>query len=318
VNGIMQAGVKYHSFWDKLEQGFHLEVTTVSKEKGTMIMDVSIRYDLNDESGMAVATIHLLSGHKVGEVSLARAQQTAELIYWYEKSGRSLNIYFQKTIGTTMTFSITLHYNSVVGLAQPPVAIEVYDYYNPDVRSSQSFKLKPTVPGGSMSLPYIQGSYQCFTGKCPYCYPTYGFIRADHDSSPCKNMDTVFGRRRRITLTWLIDNNCAHAFAYKFRVTQINTDCNSGLTKVVGYIEKTFRASNQTLAVGDKIKLWKVAVCSCPSFQRGQSYLYVGDNNPLVDLNVLVLKWIENRKGERKFFESYSQGSKKQRCSPYD
>ena len=55
---------------------------------------------------------------------------------------------------------------------------------------------------------------------------------------------------------------------------------------------RVYKPGGREINVGDKFRIWKRAECGCPSFKKGQQYLYL-DNDCLkflVDYNSVVLK----------------------------
>lgn len=88
---------------------------------------------------------------------------------------------------------------------------------------------------------------------------------------------------------------------YLFNVIKTRASCRNGWTKILGKVDTVFKPGSRDVKEGDKIRVWKRADCSCPSFRRNQKYLFLGNDGPrlLVDYNSIVLKW------EAKKFKRY-------------
>jgi hypothetical protein len=293
--GLLQCGVKYNSLQDTSGRGFAVEVSVEESAK-TLTLTISIEYSGQDESGMAVVSIHVLSGFSADEDSLKRVIKTVKNMKRYENRGQMVNFYFEKIPAQPVKFSIVLIQDDEVGYIQQ-APIRVYDYYNPDVHATKFYA--PGSESPLLALLCRGGSCQCGAGKCPSCDKLVGMRSVDKDSTSCPNMVSTDGGRRSITWKILEKEHCTHDFSYLFTVSKVGQDnCRNGWKKIQGHIKKIFKPGIRDFVVGDKIRLFKRVNCRCPSFIKGQSYLYIGNDGPrfLVDYHAVVLKWEKRHK----------------------
>ncbi|XP_022108952.1 complement C3-like [Acanthaster planci] len=126
--------------------------------------NIKVRYLRGEETGMAIVDVGLYTGYKALQRDLDDAvANSGGVIQRYEETDRSVVFYLSKITTAYTHISFNARRVFTVGRAQP-VAVHVYDYYNPTV---ECVRFIHPQSGSNMLSTLCEGSTcECAAGRC--------------------------------------------------------------------------------------------------------------------------------------------------------
>ncbi|XP_038046262.1 complement C3-like [Patiria miniata] len=226
--------------------------------------DIKVRYLRGEETGMAIVDVGLYTGFKPKKRELDDVkEQSGGVIQRYEVTDRSVVFYLTKITEEYTVINFNAQRVFSVGKAQP-VAVRVYDYYNPTVECVKF--IHPQLGSDMLSTICEGDTCTCAAGRC-----------ADHPST--KQVDFDVSRMK--------EKACASSahFAYEVQVTGFKR--KAGFQSITMAILKPIKQGLDRVSDGDTRTFWKSMNCGKPDIKK-KRYLVIGSGGlPITDDNGL-------------------------------
>lgn len=221
--------------------------------RGDLIVNVRIRvgYYRNTPTGMAIIDVGIYSGFVPIKDDLDAIVQDNEYISRYEISQRSV-IFYADSIPPVdqqpqLEFEFNVRRDIIVGNIQP-VAVTVYDYYNP---SEECTKFYHPLAGSPLLATVCGDSCICAAGECVNC------------AEQPKEV--------------LLQQSCVSAQTYVYQVLVTDKRTEGGFTIVTAVIKQVLKiADDADILVEDVREFWYSASCTCPRMRENNLYVVIG------------------------------------------
>ncbi|XP_064641564.1 complement C3-like [Lineus longissimus] len=234
-----------------------------------------IRFNGGQKVGMSMLEVSLFTGFKPYLPDLEKLKKDGK-IDQFETTGSSVLFYLKEIssiVDTFVTFRATQKYK--VGKTQP-VAVKVYDYYEPNTRQCTKF-YHPHARSAllAQSCDNSQGREvcACVAGTCA---EYFGFDRAHLPR----------GLRFRIKNRNILYQDACTIYNYVVKVKAGQKFINKPLVEMQAEIQNVIKLGSDNIDTGETIHFVWNSECVYPLMEDGVSYLVMGmDGKQYVDKN---------------------------------
>ncbi|XP_022104847.1 A.superbus venom factor 1-like [Acanthaster planci] len=244
--------------------------------------DIQVRYLQGGNTGMAILEVGLFTGYTAIEEDLEREMENSDgQIQRYETTDHSVVFYFEEIRGLETTrIRFRAERKFEVGKVQP-VAVHVYDYYNP---TEECVKFISPKEGSAMLGTLCKGdTCVCAAGKCA---PDPTDKSRDYNVYNLKQM--ACASQAHFAYDVIVDG-VVDKGNFKFYTMRISAPLKQGLDDVVEDTTRTFVKSK---------------TCETPNLEEGLKYLLIGSGGLPTkdDMGQEVFTYVID---ERMFFYKY-------------
>ncbi|XP_033108189.1 complement C3-like [Anneissia japonica] len=228
-----------------------------SSTKSSYILDIRActRYHGHEKTGMSIIEVGIYSGFKAKKEDLELVKQEVDLVKRYEEHDRAVVFYLDSIPrDEQVCLNFRASREKVVSAIQP-VAVNVYDYYEPEEKCSDFYH---PVEGSDLLNLLCSDAEMCIcaTGNCALCNSkkTKSQLKTDACS---QNIDYAF----EVSVISASDTNAFNVYNCSVEVIKPGIDDIQGNIDIKGIAYRTF---------------WKSKKCRCPEIQAGKKYLIMG------------------------------------------